>query len=244
MQRDVHLTGTRPTPNQVRRGRPSTTAIQRFESSLFFLTLKSVSGMSWSALERAYREDVGLPPPDSSVRLQTFMTYGGGTHIPTERDRTTWPVAWALQRFPETAIAQDTVLFELLTPRTRPRQGGFSVPPAARERALLRRLSQAMLNATSSTLAKMTRDPDLISGHHLLQALDVVATVDHLDALAVLLLGIKNAKGQAETAERRSLCRQWLYRWTLAHPELRRSHRHLWAALHVELPQLEPFDVE
>lgn len=243
MQPTPDLTGRRPVPNQLRRGRPTTTAIQRFESSLFFLTLKSLSGLSWSALERAYRKDVGLPPPDSSERLQTFMTYGGGIHIPTERAGTTCAVAWALQRFPETAIAQDTVLFELLTPWERQRQGGFSIPPDVREQALLRRLSRTMLNATSSALEKTTRDAVSLSGYELLQALDVVATVDHLDALAVLLVGIRNANGQAETAERRSLCRQWLRRWTLAHPELRRSQRHLWAALHVELPQSEPFAV-
>jgi hypothetical protein len=212
---------------------------------LFFLTLKSVSGKSWSALEREYRKDSGLPTLERSVRLQKFMVYAGGTHVPSPRDGTADAVAWALLRFPETTAARHTVLFQLLTPhRQRPRPTGFRPYPTDSKLELLRRVSPVVLDAAASAPLPTTCDELSLPQHRLLQALDVVATIDHLDALTVLLVGVKKAQGLAAVVERSLLCRQWLRRWTSAHPELCRSHSHLWASLHLEMPQLGPLDGE
>ena len=235
-----------PKPRQQRRGRPPKTALDRFESSLFFSTLKFVSGKTWRELEDRYRRDTGLPPHAEGDLVEDFMDYAGGLREPSTGNVGPAPVDWALEHFPSVSSARDTILFRLLRKGER-RSSYQDERPEDSLVELLQKVSDAVLNATTPYMRSNRRGGYpfvLLPEYRLLTDLDAVARVDHLDALAVLLVSVKKSYSPEAAAENAMLCRNWLRRWVSSHPELRRSHRHLWRTLHLALPQIGPLDGE
>lgn len=95
-----------------KRGRPRQTEFERLRTSLTFFSLKTISGLSWAALESSFLVDTC---PDRLQRMERkpedFLKYAKGTRSPRKQEIPGSPLAWALSRYPKVTQTYHSLVF-------------------------------------------------------------------------------------------------------------------------------------
>lgn len=208
-----------PAPRRSR-GRPKRSTIESLRAALAFSTLKAESGLSWSALERAYIQDTNPERFHMMVRKpDAFLRYVNGQQIPKGMEYEGSPVRWAAEHYPGFRRAYESPLFDaLLLENDIETLSRFTRDVLWRQARLSRDVAHKTMRKVDLGIRLRFSMPVWYSPGDIVEIRSLV----DLDALCLILISLKSNLNQPRERPCLLVCAEWLQAWIrLSQPNMK-----------------------